>query len=73
MSKLATDHATILKEQTARIHAAVNDGTLDRETVNDALAKLNAMAEDDTPTAKTAENLTSAQKGDKVDGHRARA
>jgi len=66
MSKLANDHATILKEQTARIHAAVNDGTLDRETVNDALWKLNAMADDETPTAKTAENLTSAQKGEKA-------
>lgn len=73
MSRLANDHATILKEQTARIHAAVNDGTLDRETVNDALAKLAALGSDDTPTAKTAENLTAAQKGEKVDGHRARA
>lgn len=61
-SKLATDHATILREQTHRIHCAVNDGTLDKDTVNDALAKLTALADpapnggdpSDAPHAKAA-------------------
>ncbi len=34
-------------EQCQRIHRAVNDGTLDRATVNDALERLEAMAGDD--------------------------
>lgn len=32
------------KLQCERIHRAVNDGTLDRATVNDALERLEAMA-----------------------------
>ena len=34
-------------EQCQRIYRAVNDGTLDRATVNDALERLEAMAGDD--------------------------
>lgn len=45
MPQITGQTATIVREQVQRIHCAVNDGTLDRETVNDALSKLHALLE----------------------------
>lgn len=46
MSKLSADQATVVTEQCSRIHAAVNNGTLDRATVDDALAKLGELVKE---------------------------
>lgn len=47
MSKVSAEHAETINKQVQRIHAAVNDGTLDRATVNDALAELTKLAADE--------------------------
>ena len=42
-----TERKVVFKQQLDRIHAAVNDGTLDRDTVNDALERLGVLTQDE--------------------------
>ena len=61
-----------IKQQIDRIHAAVNDGTLDRDAVNDALERMTMLTQDEgkeadphptapKPAAKPAVDAAAAQ------------